>query len=164
MGCFALISSFLFHLYIILFQKASFPLCMCPFIYWRVKPGACAPCLSVPCRTLSSSWKCGCSWCSLCRTCCSGGVSQALLPRTKEVQDDTSKLSTLCISSKLFLSMSVQQLILCLWSWLSLWLSWQRIFLQWGRPGLDPWVGKIPWRRERLPSSGILAWRIPWTI
>ena len=21
-----------------------------------------------------------------------------------------------------------------------------------GRPGLDPWVGKIPWRRERLPT------------
>ena len=25
----------------------------------------------------------------------------------------------------------------------------------------DPWVGKIPWRRERLNSS-ILAWKIPW--
>ena len=24
--------------------------------------------------------------------------------------------------------------------------------LQCGRPGLDPWVGKIPWRRERLPT------------
>ena len=23
--------------------------------------------------------------------------------------------------------------------------------LQWGRPGFDPWVGKIPWRRETLP-------------
>ena len=22
-----------------------------------------------------------------------------------------------------------------------------------GRPGFDPWVGKIPWRRERLPTS-----------
>ena len=21
-----------------------------------------------------------------------------------------------------------------------------------GRPGSDPWVGKIPWRRERLPT------------
>ena len=25
--------------------------------------------------------------------------------------------------------------------------------LQCGRPGFDPWVGKIPWRRERLPTS-----------
>ena len=25
-----------------------------------------------------------------------------------------------------------------------------RIHLQCGRPGFDPWVGKIPWRRERL--------------
>ena len=33
-----------------------------------------------------------------------------------------------------------------------LWLSWQRICLQCGRPGFDPWVGKITWRRERLPT------------
>ena len=25
-------------------------------------------------------------------------------------------------------------------------------FLQCGRPGFDPWVRKIPWRRERLPT------------
>ena len=35
---------------------------------------------------------------------------------------------------------------------LPLWLSWQRIYQQCGRPGFDPWVGKIPWRRERLPT------------
>ena len=32
------------------------------------------------------------------------------------------------------------------------WLSWWRICLQCRRPGFDPWVGKIPWRRERLPT------------
>ena len=32
------------------------------------------------------------------------------------------------------------------------WLSWLRIRLDCGRPGFDPWVGKIPWRRERLPT------------
>ena len=36
--------------------------------------------------------------------------------------------------------------------WLPLWLSWWRIHLQCGRPGFDPWVGKFPWGRERLPS------------
>ena len=36
--------------------------------------------------------------------------------------------------------------------WHSWWLSWWRIHLQCGRPGFDPWVGKIPWRRERLPT------------
>ena len=36
--------------------------------------------------------------------------------------------------------------------WLPLWLSWLRICLQCGRPGFDPWVGKIPWRKERLPT------------
>ena len=29
------------------------------------------------------------------------------------------------------------------------------------RWGLDPWVGKIPWRRV-WQSSNILSWRIPW--
>ena len=33
-----------------------------------------------------------------------------------------------------------------------MWLSWFKICLQRGRRGFDPWVGKIPWRRERLPS------------
>ena len=34
--------------------------------------------------------------------------------------------------------------IICNW----IWLRWWRICLQCGRPGFDPWVGKIPWRRE----------------
>ena len=36
--------------------------------------------------------------------------------------------------------------------WLPWWLSWQRNRLQSGRPELDPWAGKIPWRREWLPT------------
>ena len=32
------------------------------------------------------------------------------------------------------------------------WLGWYIIHLQCGRPGFDPWFGKIPWRRERLPT------------
>ena len=35
---------------------------------------------------------------------------------------------------------------------LSRWLSWQRICMQCRRPGFDPWVGKIPWKTERLPT------------
>ena len=35
---------------------------------------------------------------------------------------------------------------------LLLWLSPWRICLQCWRPGFDPWSGKIPWRRERLPT------------
>ena len=35
---------------------------------------------------------------------------------------------------------------------LPLWLSWYRLCLQCGRPGFDPWVRKIPWRRERPPT------------
>ena len=33
---------------------------------------------------------------------------------------------------------------------LPLWLSWYRMRLQCGRPGIDLWVGKILWRRDRL--------------
>ena len=33
-----------------------------------------------------------------------------------------------------------------------LWLSWWNICLQCGRSGFDPWFGKSPWRRERLPT------------
>ena len=33
-----------------------------------------------------------------------------------------------------------------------MWLSWWRICLQCGRSGFNPWVGKIPWRREQLPT------------
>ena len=40
-------------------------------------------------------------------------------------------------------------------SGIPLWLRWWRVCLQWGRPGFDPWVGKIPWRRERLPTPAI---------
>ena len=37
---------------------------------------------------------------------------------------------------------------------LNWWLSWWGIRLQCGRPGFGPWIGKIPWRRERLPTPG----------
>jgi len=32
-----------------------------------------------------------------------------------------------------------------------------------GDLGFNPWVEKIPWRRNRPTHSSILAWRIPWT-
>ena len=34
---------------------------------------------------------------------------------------------------------------------------------QYRRPGFDPWVGMIPWRRKWLTDSSILAWKISWT-
>ena len=35
-------------------------------------------------------------------------------------------------------------------------LRWERICLQSRRPRFDPWVGKIPWRREWQPNPGFL--------
>ena len=43
------------------------------------------------------------------------------------------------------------------YSWASLVALYKRIRLQCGRPGFNPWVRKIPQRRERLPTSSILA-------
>ena len=47
---------------------------------------------------------------------------------------------------------------------LPLWLSWQEIYLQCRRAGFDPWVGKLPWRREWATHSSILAWGILLTV
>ena len=46
-----------------------------------------------------------------------------------------------------------------------LWHRWWRICLQCGRPGFDPRVGKILWRRawQHIPVSSILAAESPWT-
>ena len=40
----------------------------------------------------------------------------------------------------------------------------QRIYLQCRRFRFNPWVRKIPWRKEEMAThSSILAWRSPWT-
>ena len=36
------------------------------------------------------------------------------------------------------------------------WFRWQRIRLQCGKPGFDPCVGKLPWRRARQPTPVFL--------
>ena len=55
------------------------------------------------------------------------------------------------------------------YSWASLVAQLVKIHLQCGRAGFYPWVGKIPWRRERLPTPvfwprefhGLYS---PWTL
>ena len=37
------------------------------------------------------------------------------------------------------------------------WLKWQRIHLQRRRPGFDPYVRKIPWKGEWIPTSVFLS-------
>ena len=53
---------------------------------------------------------------------------------------------------------SVQPLSWGFWlgSGLPWWFRWYRICLQWERPGFDPWVGEMPWRREWLPTRVFL--------
>ena len=56
---------------------------------------------------------------------------------------------------------------LCLFFVLSyfteVWLRWSRICLRCRRPGFNPWVRQIPWRREWLSTHSSIAWRIPRT-
>ena len=47
------------------------------------------------------------------------------------------------------------------YSWASLVAHLVRICLQCGRPGFDLWVGKTPWRRERLPIPIFLTEEFP---
>ena len=40
--------------------------------------------------------------------------------------------------------------------------SVSRVCLQRRRPGFDPWVGRIPWRGKRQPTTVFFAWEVPW--
>ena len=44
------------------------------------------------------------------------------------------------------------------------WLRWQKIRLQYRRPGFNPWVRKIPLEKEMATHSSILACEIPRTV
>ena len=39
------------------------------------------------------------------------------------------------------------------------WLRQLSVCLQCGRPGFDPWIGKIPWRRKWHPTPVLLPER-----
>ena len=45
--------------------------------------------------------------------------------------------------------------IYTLWA-LPWWLRWKSICLQFGRPGINPWDGKIPWRRKWQTTPELL--------
>ena len=46
---------------------------------------------------------------------------------------------------------------------LTWWLRQWRICLQCGRPGFDPWIGKIPWKTAWQPIPVFLSGESPWT-
>ena len=48
-------------------------------------------------------------------------------------------------------------------SWESAICLMPRICPQCGRPGINPWVGKIPWRRAWLSTQVFLPGESPWT-
>ena len=61
---------------------------------------------------------------------------------------DRSLINAAYVQSNLSVSIKTQGL-----PW---WLRWLRICLQCRRPGFDPWVGKIPWRRAWQPTPVFL--------
>ena len=47
------------------------------------------------------------------------------------------------------------------WYWgLPWWLRWYSVCLQCRRPGFDPWVGKILWRRKWQPTPVLLSGKL----
>ena len=50
-----------------------------------------------------------------------------------------------------------------IFSGFSWWLRWWRICLQCRRPGFNPWIGHIPWRRAWQPTSVFFPGESPWT-
>ena len=46
---------------------------------------------------------------------------------------------------------------------LSRWHSGEESACQCRTRAFDPWVGKIPWKKEMATHSSILAWKILWT-
>ena len=49
------------------------------------------------------------------------------------------------------------------YSWASLVAQLVKNHLQYGRPGFNPWVGKIPWKRTWQPTPVFLPGESPWT-
>ena len=52
---------------------------------------------------------------------------------------------------------------LCISLGLPWWLRWERICLKCRRPGFDPRVGKIHWRKGWQPTPVFLSGEFPWT-
>ena len=53
--------------------------------------------------------------------------------------------------------------LLCTEQRLSRWHTGKESACRCRRCGFDPWVGKIPWKKEMATHSSILAWKILWT-
>ena len=58
--------------------------------------------------------------------------------------------------------LNIFAVVLC-WHEASLVVQTVSVCLQCERPGFDPWIGKIPWRRKWQPTPVLLALKIPWT-
>ena len=81
-------------------------------------------------------------------------VAQRRIPGVQILKVKSKKLSTIhcCVLYPFAMSFSCHLYTAGLPWWLEQW----RICLQCRRPGLDPWVGKIPWRKQWLPTPVFL--------
>ena len=76
-------------------------------------------------------------------------VSDSLQPHESQ---NTSTLHNIYI----YICNGWKALAIYIFTGLPWWLSWYKICLQCWRPGFNPWVRKIPWRREWLTISVFL--------
>ena len=80
------------------------------------------------------------------------------LPAEPQVKPKNTEVGSLSLLQQIFLTQELNQDLLC---WLPWWLRGESVCLQCGRPGFDPWVGKISLEKEMATHSSILAWRFP---
>ena len=102
----------------------------------------------MPAQSLSHVWLCDLLECSLPGPSVHGIFQVRILewvaiPFSRGSSQSRDRTYVSCIGRQILYPLSHlgSLIVACKW-----------IHLQCGRPGFDPWVGKIPWRRERLPT------------
>ena len=118
--------------------------------------------LERPCNTVNKSFKDPCNiylikketdkLCGICFPCGSAGKESACNAGVQfscsVMSDSVTPVQFLGQEDPLEKGWAIHSIVLGL----PLWLRLVKNLPASGRPGFDPWVGKIPWRRERLPT------------
>ena len=85
-----------------------------------------------------------------------GELGELQSKESQRVRHDWANNREWCWALEVIFSLDVGPVHSALDIGLPRWFRWWRICLPCGRPGFDPWVGRIPWRRERLPTPVFL--------
>ena len=112
----------------------------------------------MPAQSLSHVWLCDLLECSLPGPSVHGILQVRILewiaiPFSRGSSQSRDRTYVSCIGRQILYPLSHlgSLIVACKW-----------IHLQCGRPGFDPWVGKIPWRRAWQPTPVFLPRESPW--